>query len=108
MRAAFEGHVEVVVELIRRGARLDATDKDGNTAVYCAVGGNEPAALRALLAAGAPTEGVSETTGMTPAMLAAYLGGHECLALLLEYRAIASQWFSALVAKHSMTLGFRD
>ena len=89
MVAAQHGHAEVVAELIRRGARLDATDKDGATAVYHAVYYNHPAALRALLAAGAPTEGVSEGTGMTPAMLAAYYGHHECLALLLEHRAIA-------------------
>ena len=69
MLAAAYGHVEVVAELIRRGARLDATDKDGGTAVYRAVFGNQPAALRALLAAGAPTEGVSEASGMTPATL---------------------------------------
>ena len=97
MQAAMHGHVEVVAELIRRGARLDATDKNGATAVYRAVNNNRLAALRALLAAGAPTEGVSEGSGMTPAMHAAWDGDHECLALLLEHRAIASQWFSPLV-----------
>ena len=89
MRAAQRGHVEVVAELIRRGARLDATDKDGSTAVYYAVSYKQPAALRALLAAGAPTEAVDEARGMTPAMEAACYGYHECLALLLEHRAIA-------------------
>ena len=65
-----------------------ATDNAGETAVYAAVVSDRPATLSALLAAGAPTEGVSEGTGMTLMVAAAYDDHHECLALLLEHRAI--------------------
>ncbi|CAH0404890.1 unnamed protein product [Chilo suppressalis] len=51
--AAQNGHVEVIRMLVEMGAEVDAEDRDGDRAVHHAAFGDEPAALRALAAAGA-------------------------------------------------------
>ncbi|CAG4944445.1 unnamed protein product [Colias eurytheme] len=51
--AAQNGHVDVIQRLVEAGAEADAEDRDGDRAVHHAAFGDEPAALRALAAAGA-------------------------------------------------------
>lgn len=51
--AAQNGHVEVIRTLVELGAEADAEDRDGDRAAHHAAFGDEPAALRALAAAGA-------------------------------------------------------
>lgn len=51
--AAQNGHVEVIRTLVEAGAEADAEDRDGDRAGHHAAFGDEPAALRALAAAGA-------------------------------------------------------
>ena len=53
MCAAIGGHAEVLGELIRRGADLEACNKYGETALHLATIKNQPESARALLAAGA-------------------------------------------------------
>ena len=53
MNAAGGGHVEVLGELIRRGADLEVRNKDGETALYLTTLNRQPDCARALLAAGA-------------------------------------------------------
>ena len=46
MLAAFEGHVDAFRTLIEKGARVDDVNKNGETVVHLAAGGNHVDLLR--------------------------------------------------------------
>lgn len=50
--AAANGHVNIIGELLARGAKPDAANRDGNTALHYAVAGNHIDAARRLLSKG--------------------------------------------------------
>ena len=82
MAAAARNHVEVVRNLLSRGADLDLTQADGSSALFMATNTGATNAVRALLAAGARTD--SGPHGVTP-LFAALLGRHQdALALFLD------------------------
>ena len=87
MLAANYGRVGVLCELIRRGADLEARDKNGHTALYLAQEASGPGATRILLASGASPNGYATDSGMPALMLAAYCGLTETVRLLLDHRA---------------------
>lgn len=70
MRAAYRGQNGILLELIRRGAMIDAVDKDGWTALMhsCAKGNYD--ATMILMESGADPE-IVDRDGTTPLMLAA-------------------------------------
>ena len=82
MAAAARNHVEVVRNLLRRGADLDLAQADGSSALFMATNTGATAVVRSLLEAGARTD--SGPHGVTP-LFAALLGRHQdALALFLD------------------------
>jgi ankyrin repeat protein len=74
--AAQGGHYEVVAALLRRGAAVDARNRNGNTAlIFASSGGVRPQVVEALLAAGARVN-ASNKHGNS-ALAWAALKGHE-------------------------------
>lgn len=69
--AASMGHAEVMKVLIQHGARVDATDSYGRTALFKA---GEEAVIDALVAAGACVDGVLDISGSTHLHVAYLLG----------------------------------
>ncbi|KAK3247941.1 hypothetical protein CYMTET_42571 [Cymbomonas tetramitiformis] len=74
--AAEKGMVEMVRELVDKGAEVDAEDAEGRTALTVALAFGQEAAARALLEAGA---GVNAGTGRRPLHVAAEKGKVEML-----------------------------
>ncbi|KAK3248559.1 hypothetical protein CYMTET_31089 [Cymbomonas tetramitiformis] len=82
--AAEGGMVEMLRELVDKGADVDAEDGEGHTALTVALAGGQEAAARALLEAGA---GVNAGTGRRPLHAAAERGTVELVRELLEKSA---------------------
>lgn len=80
--AAYRGDRLSVAEALGRGARLDATDANGYSALHWAAYGGHLALAGDLLAKGAPLEARTRV-GQTPLMLAAWQGQAELVELLL-------------------------
>jgi hypothetical protein len=74
MAAARAGDVEVLRDLVRRGAELEAQDEDGYTTLMYAANAGEREAADELVAAGADVD-ARDNGGSTPLMFAAQ-GGH--------------------------------
>ncbi|KAK3265789.1 hypothetical protein CYMTET_25557 [Cymbomonas tetramitiformis] len=79
--AAMMGTVEMVRELVEKGAEVDAEDREGRTALTVALAFGQEAAARALLEAGA---GVNAGTGQRPLHAAAKKGMEEMVRELVE------------------------
>ena len=57
MHAAMLGRKRIIALLLEKGARADAQDDDGQTAIYCAAGNvDEPEIINMLIAAGGDPE----------------------------------------------------
>ncbi|KAK3262073.1 hypothetical protein CYMTET_29052, partial [Cymbomonas tetramitiformis] len=82
--AAMKGTVEMVRELVEKGAEVDAEDREGCTALTVALAFGQEAAARALLEAGA---GVNAGTGRRPLHTAAEKGMVEMVRELVEKSA---------------------
>ena len=83
MRAAREGHKEIVATLAEKGANLEEKDKNGRTALMYAAEGGHKETVAILAEKGAKLE-VKDEDGLTALMMAA-LGGHkETVAILAE------------------------
>ena len=59
-----EGHVEVVQELLRRGAGVNFTTKKGNTALHIASLAGQKAAVDVLLESGASVNSKAQVTDL--------------------------------------------
>ena len=81
MRAAAWGRVEVVQELLRHHAAVDATNRDGDTALLLASLSGHTDTVRILLAAGADVH-VAGWGGETALGVAREGGNTACVALL--------------------------
>jgi hypothetical protein len=77
LQAAFQDRADVVEDLVRRGAPVDAKDPDGMTALMYASNKGSASAAAALLAIGADAN-ATDNEGNTPLMFAAQ-GGHEAI-----------------------------
>src|SRR5688500_9474342 len=92
VRLAGRAHSEMVVELVRYGARLDVRTSEGFTPLLTAVELQDVAGVRALLAAGATPDFPAvwtgpwkeRTKGVTGLMIAAFSGAAEILEILLQ------------------------
>ncbi|TXL93087.1 ankyrin repeat domain-containing protein, partial [Streptomyces sp. IB2014 016-6] len=74
--AVYEGRDDTVVALLRSGVPAEATDRDGQSALYAAAVSDEPGAVRVLLAAGADPERASGADGGDLPLCGAACGGH--------------------------------
>jgi ankyrin repeat protein len=83
MAAARAGDVEVVRDLVRRGAAVDARDEDGYTALMYAANVGDRAAVDELIAAEADVN-ARDDEGSTPLMFAAQGGFSDVVQRLLE------------------------
>ncbi len=81
--AARNGNIEVLKELVSRGARLDRWDNDGRTALMHAVEQKHAAAVRLLISAGADIDEVSNTYA-TPLIIAVQNSDLQLVKILLQ------------------------
>lgn len=81
--AVYEGRDNAVVALLRSGVPAEATDQDGQSALYAAAVSDGPGAVRLLLAAGADPERGSGPDGGDLPLCGAACGGHTEVVLAL-------------------------
>lgn len=81
--AVYEGRDDAVVTLLRSGVPAEATDQDGQSALYAAAVSDEPGVVRLLLAAGADPERASGSDGGDLPLCGAACGGHTEVVLAL-------------------------
>lgn len=81
--AVYDGRDNAVVALLRSGVPAEATDQDGQSALYAAAVSDEPGAVRLLLAAGADPERASGPDGGDLPLCGAACGGHTEVVLAL-------------------------
>jgi len=89
MAAARAGDIEVVRDLVRRGAELEARDADGYTALMYAANAGELANVDQLITGGADVN-ARDSSASTPLMFAAQGGHAEVVRRLLEAGADAA------------------
>ncbi|MHB8632824.1 MAG: ankyrin repeat domain-containing protein [Thermoplasmatota archaeon] len=87
--AAAQGRVEVIKDLAKRGAKVDAPDSFQRTALHVAADLGRTPAIEALLDAGANVN-ARDRQGNTPIMMAAQKGRTDTVRLLLERGADTS------------------
>ncbi|WP_026608220.1 ankyrin repeat domain-containing protein [Methylocapsa acidiphila] len=83
MTAAYKGPPDIVAELLRAGARVDACNGDGGQPLWLACVGDDPAIVAMLIAAGADLDH-RNVNGSTALMYAASAGKAKALKALLE------------------------
>lgn len=89
MRAAADGDVSVVNELLEHGASVAPRNKDGNNAAWLACVSGRPEIVRRLAAAGVDLDNQNEAGGATALMYSASAGKTEMVKVLLELGANA-------------------
>jgi quinoprotein dehydrogenase-associated probable ABC transporter substrate-binding protein len=87
MYAAWNDDPEMVNLLARHGAKLDATDSEGLTALSIAAQNTKIKSATTLIEAGADTNHVAGSGGYTPLMLAATAGSQSIVEALLKHAA---------------------
>lgn len=81
--------MEVLAALLRRDARLEQKDKDGNTALHCAASHNAPNAIATLVATKADLR-IRNGQGKTPLRLAVAMGQSAAMQVLSRASGAAS------------------
>lgn len=89
MRAALQGRLETVEELLQLGAKVETRNHDGNNALWLACVSGNPRVVRRLHTARIDLDNQNET-GATVLMYAASSGKPEMVQLLLELGANAA------------------
>lgn len=89
MKAAREGKVKIVKELIGMGANLDMKNIDGNTALWNACFASSYECFYALIDAGIDIDS-QNVNGVTSLMYCASAGKEDFVELLLKYNARSS------------------
>jgi len=85
--AAYNGHTETVLLLIKRGAKIDSRDVEGKTPLIHACTGPYAETVKVLIKAGADVNVKDSTEGFTPLMMAAGLDQLEIVKILLANEA---------------------
>ena len=89
--AALRGHYDILVDLLRYGATIDARDWDGTTPLFMASQEGREVCVAALLDAGADTELARRGDGERPLGVAARKGHQEVVELLVRRGARVNQ-----------------
>jgi 26S proteasome non-ATPase regulatory subunit 10 len=89
LRATLHGHTRVAEILLEHGAKIEARDKHGRTALFKACGRGYRSCARMLLEGGAHVD-TTESKGVTALMSAAAKNRTGCVRLLLEHGADVS------------------
>lgn len=87
MKAALNGHAQVVARLLEAGVDVNATDKGGYSALMLAASNNHAEIVAFLAANGANINQVELTNGWTALLWAAKQGHAETVAFLLQQGA---------------------
>lgn len=85
--AAFNGHTETVLFLLKKGANVDCRDFEGKTPLIHACTGPYAETVEALIKAGADVNAKGSTEGFTPLMMAAGLDQLKIVQILLANKA---------------------
>jgi len=88
--ACIQERDDLVSELLRYGARVNASDEEGVTALHTAASTGNSKIVSLLLDAGADPEAMT-STGQTPLMRAAQTGDEKVVRLLCQRKAAASR-----------------
>ena len=83
MKAAREGNLQIVTDLISHGADITLTNVDGNTALWLACFGNNIEIIKMLIERGIEIDTIN-VNGTTPLMYAASSGKEEIVSLLVD------------------------
>ena len=83
-RAASAGEVDVIPVLVRAGADVNATNKDGATPLHRAASAGEVDVIPVLVQAGADVNARGGNGGFTPLHLAAHNGNLEAISVLIQ------------------------
>ena len=84
IRAADQGHTELVAMFVKAGADTELRSADGETALMRAAANNHAEAVRELLEGGAKADAKSNNSGFTPIRMAASRGHAEALEYLVD------------------------
>jgi ankyrin repeat protein len=84
MLAAYNGHTRIAEFLLEHGARVDARNPEGRTALMFAATGSFPETAELLLNQGADPDATGQVEGWSPIMFAAAEGRSEVVQVLLE------------------------
>ena len=106
IEAAVSGHVQVVGELIRAGARVNAKDNRKLTALHWASWRGHSSVVTTLIEAGANLN-EQDRSGMTPLMKAADRGQHQVVGELIRAGANVSvvssrEWWSSVAGSTAL------
>ena len=85
--AAYNGHADTVLLLIKRGSKVDSRDAEGKTPLIHACTGPYAETVEVLIKAGADVNAKESTEGFTPLMMAAGLDQLEIVKILLANKA---------------------
>ena len=81
--AAYNGHTQTVLFLLKEGAKIDCRDLEGKTPLIHACTGPYAKTVEALIKAGADVNAKGSTEGFTPLMMAAGLNQPKSVEILL-------------------------
>jgi uncharacterized protein len=85
LKAAAQGRVDDVLELLDVGANVDASDAQGKTALIWASHRGHDVVVKVLLDAGADTDRAESQYGVTGLMLAAHHGHKHVVEVMLSH-----------------------
>ena len=88
IRAADQGHTELVAMFLKAGAKMELRTMDGETALMRAAANNHAEAVRELMQAGARADTVGDLD-FTPLRMAASRGHDEAMQIMVESSPLA-------------------
>jgi ankyrin repeat protein len=108
MKACYNGHEQVAQILIKGGAKVDATEKNGRTALMLAAYRGHVLCVRTLLENTAAVDVVQEN-GISALMFAVQENHINCARLLIDYKAnVNARKDNRTVLMQAVTAGYSE